>query len=119
MNNPKELVFNSSIAIEIVRYLPWEDGLNLASYLRSAGCLRYEGEIGALIKEKKDEEQRALIVRLAKLRLLGPKTLEDYKFLFAVEKGLIGVPPRPKLDTSRGLFNVKTWFQEKPVPLGN
>lgn len=59
MSTAKQLVFNSSIVLRIIRYLDWNDTAYLALYLKQCGLLRYEQEIEQLIKDKqwKDAEE--------------------------------------------------------------
>jgi hypothetical protein len=69
-------------------------------------------------KIKLVESQLELQLKLAKLRILGPRTEEDYMLLFAIQHGYIAIPQGPvfnpdaleKTDFHRGLFNVKKWL---------
>jgi hypothetical protein len=69
-------------------------------------------------KIKLVEDQLDIQAKLAKIRILGPKTREDYMLLFAIQHGYIAVPAGPvfdpnsleKTDFHRGLFNIKKWL---------
>ncbi len=69
-------------------------------------------------KIKLVEAQLDLQSKLAKLRILGPRSQEDYMLIFAIQHGYIAVPAGPifdpdkleKTDFHRGLFNVKKWL---------
>lgn len=69
-------------------------------------------------KIKLVEAQLDLQSKLAKLRILGPRTQEDYMLIFAIQHGYIAIPKGPvfnpdsleKTDFHRGLFNVKKWL---------
>lgn len=69
-------------------------------------------------KIKLVESQLDLQLKLAKLRILGPRSQEDYMLIFAIQHGYIALPKGPvydptsleKTDFHRGLFNVKKWL---------
>lgn len=69
-------------------------------------------------KIKLVEAQLDLQSKLAKLRILGPRSQEDYMLIFAIQHGYIAIPEGPvfnpdkleKTDFHRGLFNVKKWL---------
>lgn len=69
-------------------------------------------------KIKLVESQLDLQLKLAKLRILGPRSREDYMLIFAIQHGYIAIPKGPvfdpesleKTDFHRGLFNVKKWL---------
>lgn len=64
------------------------------------------------------ESQLDLQAKLAKLRVLGPRTKEDYMLIWSIQHGFIAVPQGPVFnpnalevtDFHRGLFNIKKWL---------
>jgi hypothetical protein len=69
-------------------------------------------------KQRLLESQVDIQLRLAKIRMLGPKNKEDYMLLWAIQRGFIKLPAGPLYDPSKqavkefheGLFNIKKLF---------
>lgn len=69
-------------------------------------------------KQRLLESQVDIQLKLAKIRMLGPKNKEDYMLLWAIQRGFIKLPDGPLYDPSKesvknfheGLFNIKKLF---------
>lgn len=70
-------------------------------------------------REKFIDDKINVEARAAKIRLRGIKTMEDLKFMFAVQKGYINLPTEPAFTAVPGGDNsyVKGFFRRKGEPV--